>query len=162
MTGWAENNAEDRARGEAWEGAFESLATGLGFGCRKPVVRWFDRIVSRPGLPDEWHEIKDKYPAKGNLYGLEVYRFDELVKRAEAGALVLYTIHDSRLGVWLTADVLSLAEHLAPAVPGRSYHNSKGENGVPTYYWPTELWGPLLRLWGVGDMLAADLDWRQK
>ena len=159
---WAHRNSHDRALGELWEDRFSWMAWLLGMECRKPKTRWADRVVVRAAF-QEWHELKHKAATRNDEYGLEAYRFGELLSLQEStGDPVLYTIHDwrragssqadaelpCRIVDWFTADVLALASHVRRESDDSTYFGGRAAK-ARVLYWSAALWEPLGRRWGV-------------
>jgi hypothetical protein len=114
--------------------------------------------------PGEDHEIKHKRPTDHGYFGLEDYRYRALWEFfLESGRDVFYTIHKyaPEYGVlseidrdedWLTTSIVNL--HLA-ILDGKAQHawfNSwvGGEKKrVPGWFWPEELWRPLIEQWAA-------------
>lgn len=112
--------------------------------------------------PGEHHEIKHKDPfndwENGPSYGLEVYRFNALLRFAEAtGQTILYTVHnhqkaggrdikDNDIAHWEVANVKHLNNKWHTCRDGFSYVNGS-KKVVPIYYWSTDLWLPLQTFW---------------
>jgi len=169
----------DRGLGEYWERQFCLLAfqegysfTPLQIGKNEAAVAWqrdeHENTKWNPFLlpdvviwtsPGEHHEVKHKNPTRFGTFGLEVYRFESLLRFAEETKQdVMYTIHNHDLSGgrdgkvnyiihWVTANVLDLDGTWKGEYWGPSWVNGK-EKRVPIYYWNTDLWIPLGRYWG--------------
>jgi hypothetical protein len=177
-SGHCEDNAGDRRVGQAAEEAFCRLMLEWGRSITAHQIRRTGAAVATVQvgnqtknyvLPDvtlwddgsQHHEIKHKYATPGGKYGLEKYRFEDLIWFAErTGRPVYYTIHDwknagatkssdpiaNNITDWITCNVERLAEQLDELWEGPSYVNGVKAR-VPIYYWPSALWMPLWKLW---------------
>jgi hypothetical protein len=111
----------------------------------------------------EHHEVKHKEATRSGCYGLEVYRLRSLASFARRSmGEVYYTIHDwrragaenaaepteNRIGDWVAANVVGL-ELSAARQDGTcpSIVDGHFEERVPTAFWPTSEFRPLLDLW---------------
>lgn len=173
-----EDNKADRKIGEFWERAFCTMAARLGKSFTPMQIghdgaaNWYildgKRYSSRllPDVtiwtfPGEHHEIKHKEPTRTGKFGLEVYRFDSLLKfSAVTRQSVMYTIHNHKAAGgrdvtqnnpahWMTVEVGVLQRNLSSPLPGDSWVNGQ-KREVQIYYWPIVLWQPLMGFWKVG------------
>ncbi len=168
------NLDRDRNLGAYWERQFCRLAGACGYlilpqqigrtGAARVFYRdaetWQERI-----LPDitlwspkgcEHHEIKHKSPTRHGLYGLEKYRFDDLLWFSrKSKEPVFFTIHnhalsggrDGRINSiahWVTARVDDLNERWTMRSISPTWMN--GERATSeVLYWPQWLFQPLAR-----------------
>lgn len=167
----------DRALGERWELEFCKLAARFGkmftphqvgrnrnAACAYSGVTGLNKFLL-PDItiwtaPGEHHEIKHKAPTNTGYFGLEAYRFDALKRfRNETNQRVYYTIHNhngDRNGTafcvedWITADIQILGEAIRCKVARSRWWDSYVDGvrkNVSGWFWPEELWFPLIDLW---------------
>jgi len=176
------DNKGDRKVGARWERNFCVMAAEIGLmftplqiGRKDSALAWTREgstwnSLTLPDVtiwtaPGQHHEIKHKNPTPSNCFGLEVYRFEKLMRfHEETQQDVYYTIHnweqapggrdgvDNRMQDWVVASVDTLQKaldngnaELSRRFP--SYINGQRHDNVPIYFWPIDLWSPLTGLW---------------
>ena len=164
------NNQSDREKGQYWEKCFCNLAGRFGFvftplqiGRNGSAVAYELKngswnYFTLPDVtiwssPSQHHEIKHKSPTNDGCYGLEVYRFDALMKFYNlTKQKVMYTIHnhslnggtnnrDNYLEHWFTVDISNLNQHWDHVqLNGTSWINGEKRENIQIYYWSSSLW----------------------
>lgn len=183
------DNKNDRDIGTRWERNFCETAAKLGFMFTALQIGRIDsaaawtwekstwNICTLPDVtvwtsPAQHHEIKHKNPTRRGCFGLEVYRFEKLMRfMNESKQDVYYTIHNwdaapggrdgeqNRIQDWIVSNVDTLKKaidngkaELNRACP--SYVNGVMRSNIPIYFWPKDLWIPLSELWSTA-LLAS-------
>jgi len=153
-----ENLLGDRERGARCERQFALMVEQSGL---TPVRRGQTETPDFTILPiNEHHEVKDKNPTVGGMFGLEAYRWDGMKKfrRQNAQEPIYYTIHNwasspegrewqtNRIEDWITCSI----DDLLRAERDYKTHEQVGMpwmDGRPVktrvVYWPASLWKPL-------------------
>ena len=166
------NLDRDRNLGAYWERQFCRLAGACGYvilpqqigrtGAARVFYRdaetWQQRILPDVTLwistKSEHHEIKHKSPTRRGLYGLERYRFDDLLWFArETKQAVYLTIHNhdlsggrdghvNSIAHWVTARIDDLNERWIMRSLSPTWMNGKRAT-AEVLYWPRHLFQPL-------------------
>jgi len=175
----------DRDIGEYWEKQFCRIAAQYGksftpmqIGRKKSAqALCYDYNISTwnhhtmPDItiwtyPGEHHEIKHKNPTSSGRFGLEVYRFDDLIWFAnETLQTVMYTIHnhdlaggrdvlENNIDHWVTVNIKNLNNRMDATFPGYSWVNGEKKE-VNIHYWSKDLWIPLKEFWAANSKCIA-------